>query len=117
MNLNELENALTSFEYTYKSRYSDFTYEETTSWHEYWCGEIGDALEIPGVGKVSIEATHGGEGEGDQAWVVLRIEHEDGTTKFYRKDGYYASYDGAEFDGDFRQVVPTPKTITVYEAI
>jgi hypothetical protein len=30
-------------------------------------------------------------------------------------DGWYASYSGAEFDGDLKEVAPKQKMITVWE--
>ena len=124
MNLHELESTLTeheiSYDYVWKygpDKGKTETMTDVFDW-SYWMHETpAEGVDIPGVGHVSREAQHGGEGEGDQAWVVLRIEHEDGQTKYYRKDGYYASFDGMYFDADFTEVTPTPKTITVYKAV
>src|ERR1044071_3816188 len=44
-------------------------------------------------------AEYGGEGQGDDYWVVLSLS--DGiNTRYFRKDGWYASYDGGSLDGD-----------------
>lgn len=61
------------------------------------------------------EDSYGGEGKGDSAWVVIRTRTTDGVTQFFRKDGYYASYEGYTWDGDFFEVNPTVKTVTYYE--
>jgi hypothetical protein len=59
-------------------------------------------------------AEYGGEGDGDQYWVVVSLS--DGlTTRFFRKDGYYASYDGGYLDGDTTEVKPKEKLVTFYE--
>jgi len=36
-------------------------------------------------------------------------------SQFFRKSGYYASHYGSDWDGDFREVRPVTKTVTVYE--
>ncbi len=59
-------------------------------------------------------AAHGGEGEGDQYWVVISIS--DGTTtRYFRKDGWYASYDGGYLDGETTEVKPQERLVTFYE--
>ncbi len=59
-------------------------------------------------------AEYGGEGDGDQYWVVISLS--DGlTTRHFRKDGWYASYDGGYLDGDTSEVKPVEKTVVFYE--
>jgi hypothetical protein len=65
--------------------------------------------------KLSVETEFGGEGEGDSRWIVIKAVSDDGTEQFFRMDGYYASYDGSTWDGEFYEVRPREKTITVYE--
>lgn len=73
-----------------------------------------DAYEdIPGVGRVFLEKQHGGEGEGDDYYIVLRIEGD--VTRYFIKQGYHASFDGSYLDGDFSEVHPVEKTVVVYE--
>jgi hypothetical protein len=56
----------------------------------------------------------GGEGQGDTRYVVFSLS--DGTnTRYFRKDGYYASYDGSTWDGEFREVTPIDRVVTFYE--
>ena len=124
MNLHQLESALTEGEitYDYVSRYGPNKGKTTPMTDElcwsFWFYEVPpEGIQVPEVGHVFFEANHGGEGQGDEAWIVLRIKHEDGSEKYYRKDGYYQSFDGMYLDGDFREVAPTPKTITVYEEV
>lgn len=59
-------------------------------------------------------AEYGGEGEGDQYWVVISLSDGE-VTRYFRKDGWYASYDGGELDGDTSEVRPAEKTVVVYE--
>jgi hypothetical protein len=56
----------------------------------------------------------GGEGQGDKRYVVFKFSDESGV-KYFRKDGYYASYDGSTWDGDFREVKPVDRVVTFYE--
>lgn len=81
------------------------------SW--YVLEETGQSVELRGE-KVEIVpvANYGGEGKGEERWVVARIG-----TQFFRKDGYYASHYGTDWDGEFYEVKPVEKTITVYEAV
>jgi hypothetical protein len=59
-------------------------------------------------------ADHGGEGEGDQYWMVVSLS--DGTdTRYFRMDGWYASYHGGELDGDVYEVRPQERVVVVYE--
>jgi hypothetical protein len=86
-------------------------------WHNW--EEGGDPIFVPGLGTVTtVESFGGGEGSGEYTWFVLSIEPEDGLDTFLvRKEGYYASYNGTEWDGAFEIVEPREKTITVYEPI
>lgn len=65
------------------------------------------------TGKV--EAEYGGEGQGDQYWMVISVS-DGNTTRYFRRDGWYASYDGGYLDGDTYEVKPQEKTIVVYES-
>lgn len=55
----------------------------------------------------------GGEGEGDQFWVVFSFT-KDGETKYVKFYGWYESYNGTEYEG-YKFVTPQEKVITVYE--
>lgn len=61
------------------------------------------------------EAATGGEGKGEN-W--NRVFHFKDHNVYIKVHGYYSSYNGTEFDDGWdccSQVVPTQKTITVYE--
>jgi hypothetical protein len=56
----------------------------------------------------------GGEGQGETRYIVLSLT--DGAdTKYFRKDGYYVSYDGSTWDGEFREVRAIERVVTFYE--
>lgn len=62
-----------------------------------------------------VASQYGGEGLGDQYWMVVSLSDGE-TTRYFRKDGYYSSYgDGGNLDGDTYEVHPTEKVITVFE--
>lgn len=67
-----------------------------------------DDVKVP---VVKIE-DRGGEGQGDEAWIVVRVG-----TQYFKVDGYYASHYGYDWDGGLEEVTPQPKTITVYEPV
>jgi len=77
--------------------------------------KYGDNLpcEVPGLGTLNHVQDYGGEGKGDEYWVVFSVMNSDGIRHF-RMDGGYSSYSGAEFDGNLREVVPEEKVITVW---
>jgi hypothetical protein len=65
--------------------------------------KYGSNLEIDGIQFKHIEE-HGGEGKGEDFWVVFSAE--DGVSKrFFEAYGYYASYHGAEWEG-VKEVFP-----------
>lgn len=55
-----------------------------------------------------LEST-GGPEQGSYTSVVFRIGD-----RYFKKEGYYASHYGNDWDGDFYEVVPTQVTVTKY---
>lgn len=80
--------------------WQELKYEGGTGVRDGWSGKVVDSF--------------GGEGEGDQYWMVISVSDGE-TTRYFRRDGWYASYDGGYLDGDTYEVSPREKTITVYE--
>lgn len=92
---------------------------------------VGSIQEIKWVGKnvevnkitygeetllVTTVEEYGGEGCGDDYWMVCKLENEDGSLIGYlRWDGWYGSYDGGYLESDPFWVEPKEKTITVWE--
>lgn len=62
--------------------------------------------------EVKIVEETGGMDEGSQASVTFSIG-----SQFFRKDGYYASHYGHDWDGAFYEVRPRSVTVTQYERI
>lgn len=59
----------------------------------------------------------GGEGDGDTHWVVFSFCKEGVSPKrYFRIDGYYASYDGAYLDGTPYEVETKERVVTVWES-
>lgn len=75
-------------------------------------------VDVVGLGVVTVEATK--EAETDSYGYV-----EDGDIhmvvkvggRFFRKDGSYQSWNGRQWDGKCREVVPEAKQVTIYEFV
>ena len=64
---------------------------------------------------VKLEDHHGGEGMGEEYWSVFCVEY-NGNKSYFKIDGWYQSYDGAEMNGDhfdFYEVEKAP--VQTYE--
>jgi hypothetical protein len=85
--------------------------ENGSAWHEIKMeGSTGD---YDGF-TAKVVAEYGGEGQGDAYWVVVSISDGE-TARYFRRDGWYASYDGGNLDGPTTEVAPQEKMIVVYE--
>ena len=103
------------FEIEQEGYYGPLTYtaDDGSLWQLFKYQDVND---VPSpLGVISYVADYGGEGQGDDYWVVVKIVAEDGSERFFRKDGWYQSYSGGELDGDTVEVKPTPKTVVFYE--
>ena len=69
-------------------------------------------LEVPGLPTLKPVEAYGGEGEGDDYWVVFQCGDQ-----YFRKDGWYASYDGGYLDGELYEVKPKQVTVTEFQKI
>ena len=79
---------------------------------EYSDGPVEDAFIAARI-DVNFGDNYGGEGMGDQYWSVYSFT-KDGETVYCKFDGWYQSYNGAEFN-ERLWVTPKEKTVTVYE--
>lgn len=71
---------------------------------------------VPGYGRlVYVEGYEGGEGGGEDAYQVVKLVADDGSERYFRKEGYYASHYGCDWDGDLYEVVPYEKVVTFYD--
>lgn len=55
-------------------------------------------------------SSFGGEGQGDDLWIVIKIGDQ-----FFKKSGYYNSWDGGAYDGELFEVEPVQVTRTEYQ--
>jgi hypothetical protein len=61
------------------------------------------------------EVKGGGEGDGEEHWVVMSVKDETGLETFWKVPGWYQSYDGAHLEiHNMFQVMPAKKTITIW---
>lgn len=108
--------------------------EHITGWHEFeeyigvnkerWNPDTRKFDPIPeseidykyfeGFGRIELEDTFGGEGQGDQYWFVFKITDDNGEVRYFRRDGWYASFNGGYYDGPTEEVVAQEKTIIVW---
>lgn len=79
--------------------------------------EPAPSVTIPGIGVVTQVEQFGGEGQGDDYWIVVRIVSEDGSERFFKRCGWYASYNGGYYEGPTLAVKPAEKTIIVWDEV
>jgi hypothetical protein len=100
-----------------KMRYAenpDVTFEgKLESWHDVQ-DHFSTATEVEGLGTVETIDSDGGEGQGEVIYFVLKISDGD-TVRYFRKDGYYASHYGTDWDGSFAEVSAVQRTVTFWE--
>lgn len=97
--------------------------DEENSWEGSWF-EFEDQLEygddevvVPGIGRATFVEQYGGEGKGEDLWMVFKVTSLDGAERYFRRSGYWASFVGGDYDGPTREVKATQKLMTVYEEI
>lgn len=69
-------------------------------------------LNIPGVGVIEHVEQFGGEGLGDDAWYVWKIDG-----RFFKKQGWHQSHYGTEYGGDFTEVRAVPVQRTEWQSV
>lgn len=82
-----------------------------------WVPKENPGAKIPGIGQAVIVDRFGGEGKGDDYWFVFKVTDADGNERLFRRNGWYASYDGGEYDGPTDEVKPQDKVITVWVTV
>lgn len=71
------------------------------------------ADEFPQFGTLEfVEGYTGGEGGGSDAYVVFKLGD-----RYFKKEGYYASHYGTDWDGRLYEVEPYEKTVTFYRPV
>lgn len=104
----EVKKAIEEFE-------SSDAYEQTYSYSEPsmlddLMNEEEQSFDVPGLGKVEFVENFGGEGQGDDYWLIFKVGEQ-----YFQQDGYYASHDGGYLDGDLYEVEPVKVTKTEYK--
>lgn len=97
--------------------------EWSNSWY-HWLFEAVNFTDIgEGLQARTVFSEGGHEGAGQNVEIVVEVTQEtcdrekewNPQSRFFKKLGFYASYDGCDFDGSFFEVFPQQMTITVYE--
>ena len=88
-----------------------------TGWSSYW--ESGTVKDVY-IADVELVESFGGEGEGERRWLVFKVTPKNGVVddaapRYFKKEGYYSSWDGSDWDGAFTEVRPVEKYVTAYE--
>ena len=99
----------------YKSsdiNWSDMKYQKNISGFDKFLNNKEDIPHSHILGNVKCVAEYGGEGKGEDYWLVAYFEKYD---VYIRIDGWYTSYEGSNFDGDPYIVEPKEKVVIVYE--
>jgi hypothetical protein len=104
LSVKEIENLLFN--------YQDDWYSEGWS---YWDNENYGTVTLSIGLDADLVAKGGPTGLDYEKWLVVRVTDMDGTERFFKKIGYYSSYEGTSWDGSFHEVFPQQKTVTVYE--
>lgn len=74
-------------------------------------------VDLPGIGRVTLKDIRGGEGQGDEYFIVIAVEDADGI-RYFKRTGWYASFDGSELnDGVTYEVEQAEKTIKYWKQI
>jgi hypothetical protein len=89
-----------------------FDTDEESPWYE--AGTLKSFTTSDGYTLEGVDEG-GGMDQGSNAYVVVKLTHPDGTIQHFRKDGYYASHYGYDWDGDLYEVKPTERVVTFYE--
>ena len=94
---------------------SEVPYRDITDWSDFkYEVSENEPLTIPGLDNpvFKVDSHGGGEGSGETMYVVIGIGD-----RFFRKDGFYASFDGANWDGTFREVVRETHVVKIFRPV
>ena len=78
------------------------------------CDDDGDEFNAEEIGLGKSEMVHS-DREGSSFDTMVTVQHFKDHNIYISLSGYYSSQEGTTWDGDFKQVYPKTKTITVYE--
>lgn len=77
---------------------------------------VGEVRSVP-VEYVKLVEKEGGMYDGSHCRRVFEVGFSDGDVRYFKISGYYSSYDGTSWDGDFHEVTPVTQTVIQYEEI
>lgn len=110
------------------SRVADGSFEgDSTEWDElesalYASAHHGETqetkfVELEGIGQVRQVEQFGGMGDGDTQYIVISVTDEYGAVRLFKRNGWYQSFHGGEYDGPTEEVKPVDRIVTFYESI
>lgn len=106
-----------------ESLLDDFRQDDKyTGWTglDWFFQDFPDAVvRLDEIGAVQI-VEHNSPGEGNDGAacrMIVSVTGTDGKVRYFQKNGYYASYDGTNWDGGFFEVRPAEHVVTVYKKI
>ena len=86
------------------------TYEENDFFMDAFYEEVSEL--DTSLGKVVVEETSGGQGDGAPIEVVISING-----RYFQQDGEYSSWDSSSMDGPLYEVKPKQVMKTIYERV
>lgn len=81
----------------------------------FWYEECYEPVALTPDLDAEVIAKGGPTGYDYEVWFVIKVTSLEGTERFFKKNGYFSSYEGHDWDGSFDEVFPQTKTVTVYE--
>lgn len=97
---------------TYRSGSRERSYQSTVFRDKGWKG-----TEIAGIGRATLVDEFGGEGQGDDYFIIFSVTEPNGNVRLFKRNGYHQSHDGSYLDGPTEEVRETQEVITVYKAV
>lgn len=73
-----------------------------------------EAVMVDGLGLVSMVQSFGGEGQGDEYYIIFHVDAGE-WEQYYKLGGYYSSYDGGYYEGPLYKTTPVVREVTFWE--
>jgi hypothetical protein len=106
----------------------DFDSSDFMPWYELgeklYVSHFGDSagvvptVELPGIGVLTQVESYGGEGKGDDYYLIFKVvtrTPNTKTTRVFKRNGWHASHDGSYLEGPTVEGKQVVKTVTVFE--
>lgn len=96
----------------------DVRYEDS-GWYAWQEAPIGEAVEVDRVGSVTVVEFDDEDHRDYERKIhfIFRVEDAAGVVTHFKKDGFYQSYSGSDWDGDFYEVNQVEKTVLVWDKV